>query len=148
MHFIFPAARIVGGEGKVFALDIQKGILDSVLSRARSEGVVNIETVWTDLEVYGAAKDIDDESLDRLSMINVLYQTKLDEHVVNEANRMLKPGGRVVVIDWKPTGASFGPPEEKRTSLDKVRQMTKVVNWREVTAFEPGPYHFGVVFEK
>ena len=148
MHFIFPAAKILGEDGKAYAVDIQKGLLEAVVSRSRSEGITNIEPVWSDLEVYGAAKDIANDSLDGLSLINILYQTKEDEHVINEANRMLKPGGRAVVIDWLPSGATFGPPQEKRTSLDKVRQMAKLVKWKEVAAFEPGPYHFGVTFEK
>jgi len=148
MHFIFPAAQMVGNEGKVYAVDIQKGLLSAAQSRARTEGLGNIETVWSDLEVYGAAKAITNDSLDALSLINVLYQTKEDEHVFNEANRMLKAGGKALVIDWLSNGASFGPPESARTSLDKVRQMAKVVGWREIEVFEPGTYHFAILFKK
>ena len=147
-HFIFPAANIVGDDGKVYALDIMKGTLQAAANKARVEGLLNIETVWTDLEVYGAAKAVPNESCDCISMINLLFQTKQDAHVFNEANRILKKGGTCVVVDWKPSGGSFGPPEEVRTSLDKVRELAKVVGWSESRAFEPGQYHFGVVFSK
>jgi ubiquinone/menaquinone biosynthesis C-methylase UbiE len=147
-HFVFPGARIVGPEGKVYAVDILKAVLQAAEGQAKAQGHANVETVWTDLEVYGAAKAIANDSLDRISMINLLYQTKQDEHVINEANRMLKPGGKVLVIDWLPTGASFGPPADTRTSLDKVREMAKVVGWRELKNFSPSEYHFAVVFEK
>ena len=147
-HFLLPSAEVVGAEGVAYGVDIVKGVLSAAESRARAEGVMNVKTVWSDLEVYGAAKDIANDTVDRICMVNLLYQTKQDEHVFNEANRMLKPGGKVVVIDWIPTKGSFGPPEEERTSLDKVREMAKVVGWKEVLAFEPSDYHFGVVFEK
>lgn len=147
-HFVFSAARIVGDDGKVFAVDILQQVLETVKGRSKSDGYFNVETVWSDLEIYGAAKAIKNDSLDRVSLINTLYQTKEDAHVINEANRMLKPGGKMLIIDWNPKGADFGPPEEARTSLDKVRQMANVVGWKEVRTFTPSEYHFGILFEK
>lgn len=147
-HFVLHAARLIGPDGKVFAADILEQVLDSAKQRAKSEGLFNLETVWTDLEVYGAAKAIGNDTLDRITIINTLYQTKQDDHVINEANRMLKPGGKILIIDWNPTGASFGPPESSRTSLDKVRQMAQVVGWKEVRTFTPSEFHFGVLFQK
>lgn len=147
-HFIFPAAKIVDKDGKVYGLDIMKGVLEAAQSRARREGLNQIETVWTDLEVYGAASAIRNDGVDRLSMVNVLFQTIEDEHVFNEANRMLKPGGRVVIIDWLPEGGAFGPPPEERTSIEEVRRIAAIVGWKEIREFSPGPYHFGLVFEK
>ena len=147
-HITLPASQIVGPDGKVYAIDILKSVLSALDSKIRREGITNTETVWSDLEVYGAAKVIANDSVDCLAMVNLLFQTTQDEHIFNEANRMLKNGGHVVVIDWLPSGGSFGPPEKERTTIDKVRQMAKVVNWREVENFSPGPYHFGVIFEK
>lgn len=147
-HFIFQAARIVGDTGRAYALDIMKQVLEATNSRAKSDGLLQIKTVWTDLEVYGAAKEVTNESVDRMSIINLLFQTKHDEHVFNEANRMLKPGGKCIVIDWQPDLAGFGPPQESRTSLDKVRKMANVVKWKEVQEFNVSKYHFGIIFEK
>lgn len=147
-HFVFPGAEIVGPQGTVYAIDILKAVLTTTESRAQEARLNNIKTVWSDLEVYGAAKEIPDHSADVISMINLLYETKQDEHVFNEANRIVKKGGKAVIIDWLPIEASFGPPMEQRTSLDKVRQMAKVVHWKESHTFQPSPYHFGVVFEK
>lgn len=147
-HFVFPGAEIVGPEGTVYAVDILKAVLTATETRGQEMGLQNIKMVWSDLEVYGAAKEISDHSADVLSMVNLLYETKQDEHVFNEANRILKQGGRALIIDWLPVEASFGPPMEQRTSLDKVRQMAKLVQWKESHTFQPSPYHFGVVFEK
>lgn len=147
-HFVMPAAAIVGPEGKVYAIDIMKAVLSNVEHLASEQQLQNIVTVWSDLEIYGGAKDVPDHSVDCASMINLLYMTKQDAHVFNEANRMLKKQGRIVVIDWLPQATSFGPPASERTSLDKVRQMAKVLQWRESHTFEPSAYHFGVVFEK
>jgi len=147
-HFIFPAARIVGPDGLVYGLDIIKTSLAAAESQARQLGLNNIRAIWTDLEVYGAAKDVRNDQVDRMTIVNLLFQTKKDEHVFNEANRMLKAGGRCLIIDWLPEGPSFGPPVAERTSLDKVQKMAQLVGWKEVHHFSPSDYHFGVVFEK
>lgn len=147
-HFLIPAAKIVGTEGRAYAVDILKSVLSNVQSRAVEESLNNIVPVWADLEVYGSAKDIADHSLDCASMINLLYLTSQDEHVFNEANRLMKAKGRIVIVDWIDKEMQFGPALSQRTSLDKVRQMAKVVKWQETHTFEPSPYHFGVVFEK
>lgn len=147
-HFIYTAARIVGPEGRVYGLDIMKSSLAAAESNAKQQGLSNIKLIWTDLEVYGAAKEIKNDSIDRMSIVNLLFQTKKDEHVINEANRMLKTGGRCIIIDWLPEGALFGPPIAERTSLDKVRKIAQLVGWKEVHQFSPSDFHFGVVFEK
>lgn len=147
-HFVLPGAKIVGPDGRVFAIDIMKAVLTNAATRAAEEGMQNVITVWSDLEIYGGAKDVPDHSADCLSMINLLYMTRQDEHVFNEANRMLKTKGRVVIIDWSPGDSQFGPPANERTSLDNVRRMAKVVQWQETHSFQASPYHFGVVFER
>src|SRR3989338_1625028 len=62
-HYIIPAARIVGGEGRAYAVDIQKPVLAAVESRAKLEGLSNIEYVWSDIERVGATR-IDPGTLD------------------------------------------------------------------------------------
>ncbi|MBI4121768.1 MAG: methyltransferase domain-containing protein [Parcubacteria group bacterium] len=147
-HFVLPAAELAGPDGRVYAIDIMKSVLANVASLAKVENIQNIIPVWSDLEIYGGAKEVADHSLDCISLINLLYMTKQDEHVFNEADRILKTQGRAVVIDWVPGESPFGPPAAERTSLDNVRRMAKVVQWRETHTFTPSPYHFGVVFEK
>lgn len=147
-YFALTGARIVGDPGIVYGVDVQKQVLEACQSHAKTQGVYNLTCVWSDLEVYGAAKKIHNDAVDRLSLVNTLYQTEKDEHVFNEANRMLKPGGKVMIIDWMPIDAPHGPPMETRTSLDKVRQMAQIVGWKEVRSFEPSKYHYGVIFEK
>ena len=147
-YFALTGGRIVGDTGIVYGVDIQKKVLEACESHAKSQGIYNITCIWSDLEVYGATKKIKNDSLDRVSMVNLLFQTDQDEHVFNEANRMLKTGAKILVVDWLPIDAPHGPAMEQRTSLDKVRQMAQIVGWKELRSFEPSKYHFGVVFEK
>src|SRR3989338_11597175 len=67
-HFVLPAAQKVGSLGTVYAVDILKSVLQTVASKARLEGVANVKTVWSNLELPGATK-IPKESLDAAFLI-------------------------------------------------------------------------------
>jgi ubiquinone/menaquinone biosynthesis C-methylase UbiE len=46
-HFIFTAAHNVGATGMVYAIDIQRDVLETLQNRIRAEGFDNIQTVWS-----------------------------------------------------------------------------------------------------
>ncbi len=142
-HFIFPAARMVGKNGTVYAIDILKSALSSVESRAKIEGVTNVRTVWSDIEIVGAT-NIPPGSLDLVVLANNLPK----QAMVSEAVRLLKPGGTLLVVDWKPTAAPFGPPSKDRVDEEAVKAMAASDKLQLKEEFEAGQYHYGLVFLK
>lgn len=146
-HFVIPAGKIVGDSGKVYAVDLLKSVLDAVESRAKMEEVSNIETVWSNLEIYGAT-DIPAGSLDFALLANTLFQIQKKNEVFREAVRLVKKGGKVVVVEWGLGEAPLGPPPANRLSEDAVRAMARENGLTEVKEFKAGPYHYGLVFSK
>lgn len=146
-HFAIPAARAVGKDGTVYAVDIVKSALESIRSKAKMENLGNIETVWSNLEIVGATK-IDPDSLDVGMLINVLFQITKLENVIKESMRLVKPGGKILVVDWKTSGAPFGPKADTRVGVEKIKGITKQLNLSEVEEFEAGPYHWGLILKK
>jgi ubiquinone/menaquinone biosynthesis C-methylase UbiE len=146
-HFVIPAGKIIGGKGTVYAVDLLKSVLEAVKSRAKMEEVSNVETVWSNLEIYGATK-ISPASLDIVLLANTLFQIKKREEVFREAVRLAKPGGRVVVVEWGLGEAPLGPPPALRLGKDTVRGLASESGLREIKEFKAGPYHYGIVFIK
>jgi len=146
-HFIIPAAYLVGSQTTVYAVDILKSVLRSVVSVARLEGVNNIKPVWSNLEIFGATK-IKSNSLDFVLLINNLFQTKKIENIIKEAIRLLKPEGKLLIIDWNQTPTSFGPPLSDRVKAEAVKKVTKNLNLKLIDDFAAGTYHYGLIFEK
>lgn len=147
-HFVIPAARMVGNQGQVYAVDILKSALEGIRSRAKLEGLTNLETIWSDLEVYGGIK-IDDNSLDVVFLINILFQTQKHNEVMREAVRLLKPGGMLLVVDWKMTEIpSFGPKVEKRVKSEEIKKIASDLNLELTEEFEAGKFHFVLTFKK
>jgi len=146
-HYVFPAARLVGPEGKVYALDIQKGVLNSIESRSRFESVHNVEALWGDFErKQGVA--IKDNECDIVLIINNLYLAKNKDQMFTEAKRVLKGGGKLVIVDWIATKTPFGPPIGDRVSKVSVVEMLKKIGFNKVADFKAGDYHYGIVFKK
>lgn len=146
-HFVFPAARLVGKDGKVYAVDIQRSTLENIEKRADLENLENIIGVWSDLERYGAAK-VESETVDVAMLINMLFQNKDRVGIMKEARRLLKIGGRLLIVDWLLTSAPFGPPVEGRVDPAWVEKTADELGLRLLERFSAGKYHYGLIFEK
>jgi ubiquinone/menaquinone biosynthesis C-methylase UbiE len=146
-HFVFPSARIVGPRGKVYAVDIMKIVLESINKRKRQENLQNMETVWSNLEVYNAT-DIESASLDIALLINTLYQSPKRKEIVREAGRLVKKDGRLVVIEWKNVSSPIGPPANDRVNKNNLVQFAKTQRLNLEEEFFAGSYHYGLIFVK
>lgn len=146
-YFSLPAAKIVGKKGTVYAVDILKSVLQSVEHIAKQEGLENIKTVWSNLEVVGATQ-VEPSSLDLAMLHNMLFQSTDDQKVFLESYRLLKTGGKLAVIDWKSISSPFGPPLEKRIKKEESIKFAQTAGFSLAEEFEAGPYHFGLIFIK
>lgn len=114
------AARRIGPGGMVIALDRRQDILDHVEERFASEGLVNISTIQADLT---EGLPIEDGCVDVCMISTVLHCIDLVEHgkaVFKEVHRVLRTGGRVVIIECGKDDLSFGPPLEMRISPEDI----------------------------
>jgi ubiquinone/menaquinone biosynthesis C-methylase UbiE len=146
-HFAFPAAKIVGPKGVVYAVDILKPSLDTIARRARQENIPNLLTVWSDLEVYRATK-IETESLDVCLLVNTLFHSQKRAEILREAIRMIKRNGLLLVVEWESTSSPFGPPPDKRVKIEQLKSVCEKLGLKIVEEFSAGDFHYGVLFSK
>lgn len=146
-HYIFKASSLVGKNGKVYAVDILKSVLEGVKRRTEVENIKNIETVWSDLEIFGATK-IEAGSLDVALLINTLYQSRKRVEIIREAGRMLKKGGVLMIVEWARVAITFGPPVKERVKLDLLIDGSKKLGFKLENKFDASKYHYGVIFKK
>ncbi|MFA6198136.1 MAG: class I SAM-dependent methyltransferase [Patescibacteria group bacterium] len=142
--FALQAAKAVSDKGVVYAIDVMKSSLDSVISRGRMQGLNNIKTVWSNIEIYGATQ-VPSGSVERGLLINVLFQTKKHLEILKEVKRMLKPEAMLLVVDWKPHGAPFGPLDKDRVPAERVKNLANELNFKLLEEFEAGPFHYGLL---
>lgn len=142
--YTIEAARRVGGSGRVFALDIQKDLLDRLRNAAAAQHLNNIEVVWANAEKIGGTK-LREGSIDRVVASNILFQLEKPEDFALEMKRILKPGGKILVIDWSEASA-LGPqnvfPQMKAETLFAKNGFVSE------QAFNAGDHHYGLVLAR
>ncbi|MBU0531165.1 MAG: methyltransferase domain-containing protein [Candidatus Uhrbacteria bacterium] len=146
-HFTFPAAHMVGETGKVYAVDILKGALAGIESRARIEGTTNVEPVWGNIERVGGVR-VPAGQMDLALLVNVASLIAKSPDVAREAARLLKDNGHMLVIDWKPEGSGFGPPAESRHSAKDILKLFTAHGFVAIKEFDAGPSHWGLLMKK
>jgi ubiquinone/menaquinone biosynthesis C-methylase UbiE len=146
-HYVFPAARMVGPHGVVYAVDIQKSVLDGLRGRMDLLGSGNMQLLWGDIERTRGV-GIADGTLDVVLVANNFFVARDRAGLGREVLRLLKSGGTLAVVDWKPSRSPFGPAPESRISPDEAERIMEQVGFRFVRTFAPGEYHYGLIFEK
>lgn len=141
--WVIPLARVIK-KGKIYAVDIQEEMLSALESQANVERIFNIETILCDLEKIQLK--LEDNTVDLVLMTNLLFQLDDKKQVFQEGERILKNGGKVLVVDWKKK-SSLGPREGRITPAE-IKKLAKEVGLELDKEFEAGDYHFGLLFTK
>ena len=145
--YTMALARAVGSEGRVYAVDIQKDLLEKIKNNARLEGLLNIEYVWGDLERLGGSK-IQENFLDAAIVANILFQVENRDVFITEAKRTLKPNGRILVIDWSESFSGMGPEASRIITKEQGKKLFLDKGFKLVKEIEAGSHHYGFIFSK
>ncbi|MFA5420939.1 MAG: methyltransferase domain-containing protein [Patescibacteria group bacterium] len=146
-YFTFPIAKRVGKSGKVYAVDVLKDNLEAIKRRAKIDNLSQVETIWTDLEVFNATK-IKNESLDVALLVNVLYQSEKVEDILRESYRMLKKNGLLLVVEWNEIDSPFNLSQSLKVKKEDLLIIAEKINFKKKEAFDAGGYHYGVLLKK
>lgn len=144
-HYALSAARIVGDAGRVYAIDIQEEVLRALKSAAQSRGIKNIETVWGDFEKPGGTR-LKNESIDAVILSNTLFQIDHMQGAIAEIKRILKHGGRLLIVDWAGCYDGLGPVAERVVSEYTATDLFVSAGFHKVKDFRAGPHHYSLVF--
>ncbi|MFH1089309.1 MAG: methyltransferase domain-containing protein [Candidatus Uhrbacteria bacterium] len=147
-HFVIPASAIVGEQGKVYALDILKKALSAVEDRTKAEKIFNLQVVWSDLEHEKGTVEIPESSVDLVSFVNITGLILKNQVVVDNVKRVLKIGGRLVLVDWQPNSILARMLSVHKTDQAKLKQVLEQNGFHLLKSFPAGLNHFGLLFEK
>jgi len=140
--WVIPLAKKLE-DGRVFAIDLLEEPLSALRAKIKLEKISNIEIIQADVEKQVA---ISDGICDLILMTNLLFECEDKKGVLAEAKRVLKKGGRILVVDWKKE-APFGP-REGRVSPDEIMKIAVEFNLKTEKEFDASLYHFGLILVK
>jgi len=100
--YTIPVAKIVGEQGRVYALDKDKEALDELMQKAGSAGLENIERMETSGKVE---IELTDESVDVVLLFDVFHSFYFPQagdrrRLLGEIRRIMKPSAFLSISVW------------------------------------------------
>ena len=89
-----PAAKIVGSQGMVYALDIHPAALIIIKKKIKKHKLKNVKPIITEDET-----GLPDESIDITLLFNVIFMIKNQEKLIDELHRILKKDGIISIVN-------------------------------------------------
>lgn len=133
-YFSIPASKIVGHEGKVFALDTSKEMIDELRIRILKNKITNIDTIISDPYQFHLDSNIGTFSF----MANVLHEVEDKISFLKETNRILKKDGTLCIIEWQKKLTERGPPLEERINESEIEELMDKTNFKMTNSHSLG----------
>ncbi len=146
--FISRAAAALVPQGNVFAIEIHRDIVARLTREVQDMGIKNMHPLWGDIEVAGGSK-LGDGSMDFLILSNTLFHLEDKEGCLREASRVLKPEGRMLIVDWSESFGGMGPRPQDVVTKDVARALAERAGFAVVNDTLPGgDHHYAILLKK
>lgn len=141
-YFTFRLARHVGDTGRVYAVDVSPDMIVHVNRRVRDLQLKNV------VSILAAPDDplLADASIDRFFICDTWHHIENHANYLGLMKKMLKPGGQVVMIDFKKAETPVGPPMEMRISRDVLLKEMEADGFKLAAEHTFLPYQYFLVF--
>lgn len=143
--YTIASSKRVGNSGKVYAIEVQKGLVKRFEDELKKLRISNVICIWGDIEKKGGTK-ISDSSLDAVIVSNVFFQTENKIGLIDEAKRILKKGGKVLFIDWKESFNGMGPASNNVVGENEAKELFTSRGFKFQESIVVSPHHYGIIF--
>jgi ubiquinone/menaquinone biosynthesis C-methylase UbiE len=141
-HYTLAASRALDGQGTIYAVDIDKGILKHVSAVALDEGLRNIVTAVVNKDF---SLNFENEFLDMILYYDIFHGEGLHRlTLLEEAKRTLKKGGILSVLPFHLSNFRDKEGKKKKYTYKKLIEEIKEYGFEKVVA-QP---RIGIHFEK
>ncbi len=137
-YFALKAAEIVGAEGIVKAVEINRERLEILQQAAQERGLAaRIKTCLAQEERIPLA----DQDVDRALISTVLHELHDPLNYLRDTQRILRTNGEVWVIEWQKKEMAMGPPLSERLSVEEWVRMLEEAGFKDIWAQVFAPAH-------
>jgi len=116
-YYTSRMARLVGAAGKVYATDIQPGMLELLNRRIRTEGLTNVTPVLGGPEEPALPA----ASIDLAIMVDVYHELQNPQVFLQKLRPVFKPGGRLVLVEFRKEDPNVPILEVHKMSVAEVK---------------------------
>lgn len=143
-RFAIPASKRITGD--LYAFDCHLEMIRTIKNKAQRQKLDNIEIKRKD--ILKERIRLDNGSIDYVSAFNVLHVGKPSKFL-EEAHRILKPGGKLGIIHWKrDPDSQGGTPLELRPEPEQSRLWAESSGFELEKQLEIEEFHYGLLMTK
>lgn len=143
-YFTVRLAQAVGPAGNVYAVDMDPQMLEYIERRAAEQQLDNVQTILAEPHdpKLGSA------SVDLIFTCNTLHHISDRGRYYASLARALRPGGRLVDIDFQKRPSPVGPSVEMRIAKKDVIKEIEAAGFRLIKEFDFLQYQYFLIFER
>jgi ubiquinone/menaquinone biosynthesis C-methylase UbiE len=139
--FTIRLARRVGPQGKVYAEDVQKPMIESISRRVARAGLKNVVTV------LGTSHDpLLPATVDAVLIVDSFHEMEAPVVMLKNVANRLKPNGLIGIVESKKDGWGPGPPMDERVDPERVVRDAEAAGLRLVSRETFLRYQYMLVF--
>jgi|SRR5262252_1330452 len=137
-------AKKVGPMGKVYATDIQQGMIDLLDKRIAKRKLTNVTPV------LGVQDDprLPLETIDLVLMVDVYHELSQPQLMLRHIKAALKPGGRLVLVEYRKEDPTIPIRPEHKMSVAEAKLEVEAEGFRLTTTNEDLPRQHVLIFTK
>lgn len=143
--FTTRLARRVGPNGHVYAVDVQRLMIEAIRRRVQREALTNVTPV---LGEYDDPKLPRDARPDAVLIVDAFHEMENPVAVLRNVARTLKPQGRIGIIDYREGEGGPGPEPQDRVAPASVVARAADAGLKLLEEHKFLPYQFFLIFGK
>jgi len=138
-YFAIPLAEKVK---QVIAIDVSAEMLAVCQQRIQEHQLHNVLFLQSDEKQLPIA----DNQVDNALLANIYHELDHHQEFFTELHRVLKPSGKLFIIDWKPVESPTGPPMDHRIPESEVIREVENFGFPLRKRWDIYPYHYVLEF--
>jgi ubiquinone/menaquinone biosynthesis C-methylase UbiE len=137
-------AKAVGDTGKVYAVDIQQGMLDLLQTALSKEKITNV------VPVLGGIDDprLPPDALDMILMVDVYHEFSQPQAMLQRMKTALKPGGRLILLEYRGEDPDVPIRPEHKMTKAQVKLEVEHEGFKQQRVYDDLPWQHLIIFTK
>ena len=122
-HVSMEAYDMLGKEATIYSVDVYGPSIEDMEKEVEEKGIKNIIPIQSNIAERIA---LEDDTVDICLLINVFHHfvaMEENDEAIEELKRIIKPGGKIAVMDYKKMDTGYGPPLRVKSSPEELEKM-------------------------
>lgn len=143
-YLTLPMAKSVRPGGAVYAVEIQQEMLDIIAGKMKSQNVPNVRLVLGDVQ----DPRLPAGKLDLILLVDVYHEFSHPYEMTRQMVRALKPGGRLVLVEYRKEDPTVPIKEVHKMSEAQVKREMSIWPLRHERTLDVLPWQHVIIFRK